>query len=225
MRAAVAVISGILALASPVLADSLDAILGRMDKAAPAFHQMTANISKIEYTAIINDTSVESGSVWIRRAGRDMEMRTEITRPEPRMAGLHDETAEVYYPKINTVQIYNLGKMRGLVDQFLLLGFGTTGKELLANYEIKPGGETTVEGRPATRIDMVPKSRKVLENFKLIQMWIPNDSAYPIRIRMVQPSGNYYEVTYSNLKLNPNLPASDFRLHLPANVHKEYPQK
>jgi outer membrane lipoprotein-sorting protein len=225
MRAAIAVMSGIVALAGPVSADTLDSILARMNQAAPSFRQMTADIKKVDYTAIINDTSVESGSIWIRRDGKQMEMRTEITTPDAKMAGIHDDTAEVYYPKINTVQIYDLGKMRGLVDQFLLLGFGTTGKDLQANYLIRQGGEAAIEGQTATRLDMTPKSPKVLESYKLVQMWIPNGSAYPVRIRLVQPSDNYYEVTYSNLKLNPNLPARNFRLQLPANVHKEYPQK
>jgi outer membrane lipoprotein-sorting protein len=217
--------SGILALAGPVRADTLDSILARMNQAAPAFRQVTADIRIIDYTAIINDTSVESGSVWIRRDGKKMEMRTEITKPDAKLAGIHDDIAEVYYPKINTVQIYDLGKMRGLVDQFLLLGFGTTGKDLQANYAIRQGGEATIDGQATTRLDMTPKSKKVLESYKLVQMWIPNGSAYPIRIRLVQPSDNYREITYSNLKLNPNLPAKDFRLQLPANVHKEYPQK
>jgi len=225
MRAAIAVMSGFLALASPVFADTLASILGRMDREAATFHQMTANLIRTDYTAVLQDTSVESGTVYMRRSGRKMEMRTEITKPEPKSAAFHDDTGEVYYPKINTVQIYNLGGNQALIDQVLLLGFGTTGKLLLSNYELKVGGEETIDGRSTTRLDMAPKSQKVLANFKLIQMWIPDNVGYPVRLRMVEPSGNYYQFTYSDVKLNPNLPASIFRLQLPANVKKEYPQK
>ena len=34
------------------------------------------------------------------------------------------------YPKLKTVQEIDLGKRTDLIDQFLLVGFGTSGQEL-----------------------------------------------------------------------------------------------
>ena len=34
--------------------------------------------------------------------------------------------SQIYYPKSNTVEEYDLGKERAMIDQFLLLGFGSS---------------------------------------------------------------------------------------------------
>ena len=66
---------------------------------------------------------------------------------------------------------FNLGKNRGLVDQFLLLGFGTAGKELRKGYGIKLAGEATVEDRKTVELELTPKSEDVLKQFSKIQIW------------------------------------------------------
>ena len=71
--------------------------------------------------------------------------------------------AELFYPKINTVQEYDLGKQSGMVEQFLLLGFGTTGKELAANYGVKLVGEETVGGQKAYHLELKPKTSTMRE--------------------------------------------------------------
>jgi outer membrane lipoprotein-sorting protein len=206
-------------------AEDLKAVFARIDREAGAFRSMTAHLKKSEFTAVLNDTTTEAGEVWIARAGRSLVMRTEIQQPEPRSIGFADSRAQIYYPKIRTVQIYDLGKQRSLIDQFLVLGFGSTSKELLLNYSVAAGGEEPVGGQPATRLELVPKSKQVLEQIKKIELWIPAGAGHPTQQKFHQGGGDYYLVTYSDVKINPNLPASAFRLTLPAGVKQEYPQK
>ena len=42
-----------------------------------------------------------------------------------------------------------MGKRTDLMDQFLLVGFGTSGKELKSNYTVKYVGDETVAGQKA----------------------------------------------------------------------------
>jgi outer membrane lipoprotein-sorting protein len=209
----------------PAMADSAQDLLARMDRDAAGFHEITAKLKKTEFTAVVDDLSVESGQMWLRRAGRAITMRVEIAQPQPKSVGVEDDKAEIYYPKLNTVQIYDLGKAGALVDQFLVLGFGSSGQDLLKNYAVTLGGEETVNGQRTTRLDLVPKSAKVLEQIQKVQLWIPPGAGYPVQQKIFEPGGNYYLFTYSDIKLNPGLPESAFRLKLPAGVHKEYPQK
>jgi outer membrane lipoprotein-sorting protein len=206
-------------------AQTVASVLVRMDKAAAGFRAMTGKLRKTEYTAVLNDTSVESGEICLLRSGRELLMRTEILEPEPRSIGFDDSRVQVYYPKIQTVQIYDLGRQRSLVDQFLVLGFGSSGAELTRNYTVKLLGEEVVGGQRASRLELVPKSAQVAEQIRGVELWIPLEAGYPIQQKFLQPGGDYYLVTYSEVKINPNVPESGFRLRLPPGVKKEYPQK
>lgn len=209
----------------PVRAETIQAVLARMDKEAASFRQMTAKLTKSTFTAVLNDTSRESGTVWMKRSGRNVAVRAEMTGQDPRAIGLEDGKAKIYYPKINTVQIYDLGKERGLVDQFLALGFGSSGKDLATNYTVRAAGEEELNGQKTTRLDLFPKSQKVLEQVKKVELWIPLDAGHPVQERVLQPGDNFYLFTYTDVEINPNLPDSDFRLNLPPGVKKDYPQK
>jgi len=196
-----------------------------MDREAATFKNVTGTLKKVTFTAVLNDTATETGRMWLKRSGRTLIMRTDIDQPDPRSIGIEDTHAEIYYPKINTVQIYDLGKERALVDQFLLLGFGSPGKDLPQAYNVKLAGEETVGGVRASKLELIPKNPKVLDQIRKVELWIPPDSGHPVQQRFMQPGGDYYMVTYSDLKLNGALPDTAFRLQLPAGVKKEYPQK
>lgn len=216
----------LLAAALPLSAETAPDVLARMDAEAPAFHQITAKLKKTEFTEVLNDTTVEAGNFWLRRTNRGIVMRTEFTTPKnQRAVGVEGNRAEIYYPNINTVQIYDLGKFGSLVDQFLVLGFGNSGKEIGKSYTVTLGGEETVGGQKTSRLELIPRSEKVRGQFDRIELWIPLKAGHPVQQRLNQPNGNYYLFTYTDIKLNPSLPVADFRLTLPAGAKKEYPQK
>jgi outer membrane lipoprotein-sorting protein len=209
----------------PLSADETKEVLARLDGEAAAFKQMTARLTRATHTAVLNDTTRETGQMWLRRNGKRVLVRTEMAEPDPRSYSFDGNTGQLYYPKINTVQIWDLGSNRSLVDQLLLLGFGSSGKELAKNYTIAVAGDETVAGRSTTRLELTPKSAKVKEQFEKLELWIPRDAGYPIQQKFHQPGGDYYLVTYSDVRINPELPESAFRLKLPPDVKREYPQK
>ncbi|MGE5644568.1 MAG: LolA family protein [Acidobacteriota bacterium] len=215
----------LLACVLPACAETVQAVLARMDQEASSFKQVSGKLKRTEFTAVLNDKTVENGEMSLRRSGRTLAMRIDFTDPNARSIAVQGNTAEIYYPKINTVQIYNLGKFGGLVDKFLVLGFGGSGKDIAKDYTVTAAGEETVNGRKTTRLDLVPKAAKMREQIKKVELWIPADAGHPVQQRFVQGNDDYYLVTYSDLKLNPGLADSSFRLNLPANVKKEYPQK
>jgi outer membrane lipoprotein-sorting protein len=209
----------------PLSADSTAEVLARLDRDAAIFKQMTARLTRATHTAVLNDTTKESGQMWLRRTGKNVLVRTEMADPDPRSYSFDGNTGQLYYPKINTVQIFDLGKSRSMVDQLLLLGFGSSGKELAKNYTISAAGEDNIAGRNATRLELTPKSAKLREQFEKIELWIARDAGYPIQQKFHQPGGDYYLVTFTDVRVNPELPESAFRLKLPPDVKREYPQK
>ena len=215
----------LLAVAAPAPDSALDRVLAAMDRTSASFSDMSAKLARVDYTAVINDTTKESGSVRMKRVGgRDIRMRVDFAEPDPRSIVFQKTTAQIYYPKIQTVQVYDLGKQRSLVDQFLLLGFGTSGADLAKSYTLKLAGEEQVGGQPATRLELTPKAASLLQYLKKAELWIVA-AGYPVRQRFDRPSGDYTEITYTDIQMNTHAPDSVFRLNLPKGVKTEYPQK
>jgi outer membrane lipoprotein-sorting protein len=160
----------------------------------------------------------------IKRRPDDVLALIDIVKPDPTTVALSGQKAEVYRPKMAVVEEYDLRKYKNLVEQFLLLGFGSSGKDLTRSYNVKLAGSETIDGKPAWRLELVPKDKKTREQFNRIELWI-NADGYPVRQRFHEPNGNHRTVNYSNIKVNQDISAADLALKLPANVKREYPQK
>jgi outer membrane lipoprotein carrier protein len=207
-------------------ADTLSQVLARIDSAGASFRSMTAQLKRVSHTAVINEDNTDTGTMRLKRVGpRDTRMRVDFTQPDPKTVTLDGNTFDIYLPKIKTVQEYDVGKNRALLDQFLLLGFGASSKELLKAYEITLVGPETINGEPAQHLSLIPKSKEVLQHLKQVDLWISDRTGYPVQQKLFFPGGDYMLVTYSDLKVNPSLRDSDLKLKLPSGVKYERPQK
>jgi outer membrane lipoprotein-sorting protein len=220
----------VLALLCPIAAipenpDSRDDVLARLDRAAASFRALSADVRYVQHTAVINEDNVDTGTVRLKRAKRDMQMLVDLTAPDRKTVALHDHTVEIYYPKMQEVDEFDIGKHRELAEQFLLVGFGTSGKDLTSAYEIKVLDSDAVSGISATRLELVPKSADVLKNLTKLELWIPAGDVYPIQQKFYFPSGDYKLITYTNVKMNPSLSDADLRLRLPKDTKRVLPQR
>jgi outer membrane lipoprotein-sorting protein len=204
----------------------LKEVLARMDATAAAFKGMTAKIRRVSHTAVIDEDNIDSGTVTLKRSKpKEVQMLVELTEPEVKSLAFQGRKLEIYFPKILTVQEYDLGKSRALLEQFLLLGFGSTGKELAANYTIASLGEEEVGGRKAHRLELTPKSAEALQHLKKVELWIAADGGYPSQQKFFLAGGDFTLVTYTDVKLNPPLSDAALRLKLPKGVKREQIQK
>lgn len=203
---------------------SLEELLKKIDSNAVQFKAMTSKIERIDYTAVLKDTSKETGQMTLlRKKPGVVEMRMDIKTPDAKQIGYAEKRGLIYLPKINTVQIFDVGKYDALISQGILIGFGNTSKELQKNYALKVTGEETIDGKATTRLELTPKGNSQLLSLKRIEVWIGNADGYPVRHKMVEASGDFKQATYSGMKINPPISDSDVRLDLPKDVKKEYP--
>jgi outer membrane lipoprotein-sorting protein len=213
------------AAARPKPAGELESVLDRIDKAGADFRAMSAHVHRVSHTAVINEDNVDSGTMLLKRPkARDMRMLVDLTQPDAKTVAFQGRKLEVYYPKIQTVQEFDVGKSRELLDQFFLVGFGTSAADLERAYEIRLLGPETIEGQKTERLELIPKSKEVRDHLLKFELWISGDG-YPVQQKFYLPGGDYMLVTYSDMKINPDLPDSALKLHLPKNVKREYPQK
>ncbi|HZO57785.1 MAG TPA: outer membrane lipoprotein carrier protein LolA [Bryobacteraceae bacterium] len=208
----------------PIAAQTAAAVLSRLDSTSAGFRSATANIERVTHTAIINESLTETGTLRMLRNKGTVQLYLEFTKPDAKTYAFRERKAEVYFPKILTVQEYDVGKQKGIVEQFILLGFGTSGKDLAKGYNVKFGGEESIGGQTASRLELTPKSAKTREYFTKVELWI-NAEGRTVRQKFYQPSGDTTTVTYSNLVWNPALTPDALSLKLPAGVKREYPQR
>jgi len=220
------VMTGLLVRAVSAGDDLLKATLARMDHAAAGFTGLTAHLRKVAHTAVINDDSPDDGTIVLKRPKpHDVRMLFDVKEPEPKTYAIDPRKVQIYLPRSQTVQEYDLGKYRSMVDQFLLLGFGSTSAEMARDYSISLGGPDTVGPVKATRLVLVPKSPEMLKYIKQVGLWISDSTGIPVQQKFDAPGGDYNLATYTEIMLNPKLPDSAVTLKLPKGVKREYPQK
>jgi outer membrane lipoprotein-sorting protein len=217
-----------IAAALPVIAlppSDLDNLLNRIDKAGAGFHAITAHLRRISHIAVINDDTVDSGAIRLKRTHpRDLHMLIDVTEPDAKTVAFQGHKLEIYYPKIKTVQEFDVGKSRALLEQFFLVGFGTSRADLEASYNLRLIGPETIDGQKTEHLELIPKSKEVLQHLTKFELWI-SDSGYPVQQKFDLKAGDYQLATYTDVKINPELPDADLKLQLPAKVKREYPQK
>lgn len=220
-------IAAVVLFAAAASAQSLESTFVHMDALSKGFRSMTADLKRIVFTYFAKDTDEAYGRMSLYRpTPQDLRMLVEFTKPEERAVAYAKNKGQMYYPKANLVQEYNLGKQARLVDQFLLLGFGTSSTDLRKSYNIKYVELTTIDGGPADHLFLEPKAAEAKDAVRGIDLWIAQPGGYPVRMKVLQPSKDTMEFQYSSVKINPtSVTEASVRLKLPKGVKKETLQK
>lgn len=203
-------------------------VLSRMDRSAAQFRNMTADLTRVEHTAVLNENSEDKGKIYLKRGSlKDVRFRIDFTSPETKAVSYQERKVQVFLPNINTVQVYNFSKQSSLVDQYLalLLGFGTPGTELAKSYVVTVVGEETLRGTKTIHLLLTPKMKDDKVQLKQVEIWLDAAQSYPIEQKVVRQSGDYWVFRYDHVALNPGLGDDQLKLNLPKGVKVEYPQK
>jgi len=203
-------------------AENLETILNRLDQASITFKGMSADVQMTTFTKIIDDKTVENGTLQMQRQkGKSTRAIIDFSKQtDARVIAFFDNTVRIYYPKLKLYQDYDVGKNSDVLNQFLLLGFGSSGKELMENYEITNAGSEKVSDLDTTHLVLSPKAEKVKEKLSKVEVWIPEGESYPIQQKFIEPSGNYRRVLYSKVNLKPSI-KGNLEFKLPSGTKKQ----
>jgi outer membrane lipoprotein-sorting protein len=221
LLSACAALSGL----SPALyAATLDETFARIDKAAFAFRGFKANIRKVSHLDAINEDTVDSGTITVRRAKpQELNVLVNFKEPDPKVVSLSGKKLEIYYPKRNAVDQYDLTKEYKLAaQQFLLLGFGSNSAELKTNYTVTLGGPEAVVGQKATRIVLLPKDKEVAKHSPKFELWISDETGIAVQQKIYSTGGDFDVATYTDMKLM-SIPESDVKLQTPKDAVWNHP--
>ena len=193
-------------------AQDLNAVLNSMDQAAAGFHNAQADFAADQYQKVVNDHDIQKGTIYFRRQGDQVEMAADFTAPDKKYVVFSNGMVSYYQPAIDQVTQYSAGKNKADFENFLVLGFGGRGHDLEKSYDVKFGGMEQVEGVNAGKLELTPKSPKVLSMFNKITLWIDPARGVSVQQRFDEPSGDYRVTKYSNIQLNKKISNDAFKL-------------
>ena len=204
--------------AAPLPADApsdaaLDKVLSQMDAAAEKFHTTEASVVWDQFQKIVDEHEEQKGTVYFRRAGKEIQMVADITEPDQKYVLFSGTKVQVYQPKIDQVTVYDTGKNRDAFESFLVLGFGGRGHDITKSFDVKYLGSENLDGVEAAKLDLVPKTANVRNNVDHIILWI--DPARGVSVQQkffFGTSGDYRLAKYSSIRTNEKISDSVFKL-------------
>jgi outer membrane lipoprotein-sorting protein len=193
-------------------APSLDSVLKKMDAAAASFQATQADFVWDQYQKVVDETDTQTGTVYYRRVGKEIEMMADIKQPDPKSVLYKDGKLQVYQPKIDQVMEYPAGTNRGEIESYLVLGFGGSGEDLIKSFDVSYVGEETVSGIATAKLQLIPKSEKFRNNVSKISLWIDLSRGISVQQQFFQGQGDYRLAKYSGVQMKAKIGNDVFQL-------------
>jgi outer membrane lipoprotein-sorting protein len=198
----------------------LQKVLAAMDEASAKFQSAQADFVWDQYTAVVQSHDYQKGTIAFRRVGKATEMvahiKTDNDQPSPKDVLYKGGELDYYQPALKQETILNAGAN---VERYLTLGFGGSGKDLAANWNIAYQGTEKVGDVDTAKLDLTPKQPSANSDFTHITVWLDAKRAISLKQQVFQASGDWRTAVYSNIKLN-SVPASAFALVLAPGTQK-----
>ena len=190
----------------------LQKVLSQMDAASARFESAQADFTADTYTAVVQSHDIQKGTIAFRRTGgaTEMVMRLKTDNGDPSLKDVLYKNGQLdyYQPTVKQETILKAGSN---YERYLTLGFGGSGKELAANWNIKYLGTETIDGLQTAKLDLTPKAPS--DQFTHITVWIDPKRGVSLKQQVFQDSGDWRIAVYSNIRLN-DVPSSAFALHI-----------
>ena len=193
-------------------APSLETVLKKMASAAASFHTAQADFEWDQYQKVVDDTDMQKGTVYYRKAGSEIEMMAEIKAPEPKFVLYKEGKLQIYQPKIEQVMVFSAGSNRNEMESYLVLGFGGSGQDLTATYDVTYLAAETIDNIATAKLQLIPKSEKVRNYFAKAFLWIDLSRGISVQQQFIQGQGDYRLAKYSAIRVPAKIGNEVFQL-------------
>lgn len=189
----------------------LTEILSHMNESGKRLRTVSASLEYTKVTVLVDDKSTETGQLLFRK-GKSADILIEIKKPDAKTILFHKNRAEIFNPRVNQIQVYDLQEKSSLVEQFFLLGFGTDTDRLKKDYDLKFLREENLNGDTTAVLELTPRSEQTRAQITTITLWVSEESWLPVQQKFLQPGGDYFIARYTNVKVNRGIPSSAFQI-------------
>jgi outer membrane lipoprotein-sorting protein len=199
-------------LVQPQEAPSLDSVLKKMDATAATFRSAEADFEWDQYQKVVDDTDIQKGTVYYRRAGSEIEMMAEIKQPDTKFVLYKDGKLQIYQPKIEQVMQFSAGSNRSEMESYLVLGFGGSGEDLKKTYDVTYLAEERIDNVTTAKLQLIPKSEKVRNYFSKAFLWIDLNRGISVQQQFMQGQGDYRLAKYFAVRIPAKIGNDVFQL-------------
>jgi outer membrane lipoprotein-sorting protein len=211
-------------LAAPTQAPAqsqLTSVLSQMDTASARFQNVQADARYDQYTRVVNDHDISTGSLYVERKGTTVRMGAvqynlgSDSKPEKapaRIINFDGNNLRIYTPGTGQVDVFKAGANQAKYDSFLTLGFGGSGKDLATSWNITDLGPETIDGVPTEKLDLVSKDASVKSTFTHVTIWIDPKRGVSLKQIFYAPNGDNRTTTYSNIRLNGRIDDKPYKI-------------
>lgn len=189
----------------------LSEVLSHMNQSAKGLKTLSADLKLTKVTVLVNDRSTEAGKFYFRNA-KSPEILIDFKIPDAKVVLLKKNKLEYYLPKINQIQEYDLSNHSELMQQVLLVGFGSDTEELQSAYHLKYLHDDQLDNEATAVLELVPREVKVAAQLAKVQLWISEESWLPVQQKFFETGGDYTIARYTSVRINRSLPSSVFRI-------------
>jgi outer membrane lipoprotein-sorting protein len=145
-------------------------------------------------------------------------------KPEPKFVLFREGKIRMYQPKPDQVTVYDLGKNSSDFESYLVLGFGGSGQDLVKAFDVTYQGAETINGVATAKLQLIPKSERLRNNFKRIILWIDLDRAISVQQQFFDPQGDYRLAKYTAIRPNEKISNDVFQLKTTAKTQTISPR-
>ncbi len=200
----------------------LSKVLGQLDAASARFQSASASFTWDQLTAVVQDHDIQKGTIAFRRGGKGIAMvahvLTEDGKSAPKDVLFSNGQLELYQPEIKQETILQAGTYRGIFESYLVLGFGGSGQDLRANWNVTYEGTETMDGVSVAKLGLSPKNPTGKEMFSRIDIWIDPTTAASHKQIFYAASGDNRTAVYQDIKLNSTPESAFTKLKIPSGV-------
>jgi outer membrane lipoprotein-sorting protein len=194
----------------------LQKVISQLNSAAEKFVSAQADFVWDQYQVVVQDHDVQAGTIYFERkkgSTRTAAYFKQENGKDARKTMVYDNgEVNFYQPEIKQLTIMRAGANKGQWESFLTLGFGGSGADLEANWNVTLQGTETLDGVSVAKLDLVPKGQKVLDMFSHVTIWVDPARGVSLKQIFYEPSGDNRTATYQNIRYNQPIKGDVFHL-------------
>jgi outer membrane lipoprotein-sorting protein len=199
-------------LLQPQQTASLESVLKKMDTAAASFQTAQADFVWDQYQKVVDETDTQKGTVYYRRAGKEIEMMAQIKEPDVKFVLYKDGKLQIYQPKIEQVMVFSAGANHNEMEGYLVLGFGGSGEDLKKAYDVTYLGEEKIDNIATAKLQLIPRSEKMRNYFSKAFLWIDLSRGISVQQKFEESQGDSRLAKYSAIQVPAKISNDVFQL-------------
>jgi len=195
----------------------LTGILNKMENAHKQMKSLKAELIQQKVNPQIGSTDTDYGVlIYKPAAGKDKgKLRIDYTKPGVKVLSVIGENFTFYEPNLKQAMKSTVNKVSKGKTGANLIGLDGSLKSLLNNYNVDLLSDAMVNGQMASVLRLTPKSNG---QYKVIDLWVNQQTALPMQWKMTERNGDYTVVTLKNSQVNTNISDSAFVVNLPSGT-------